>query len=193
MKSIKYFLYLILLTSIHITCLGQSILDALPDTSQQYNFPIQEIMNEEVTTGTRQISSIMESPVSISVITKEDIEKYGYNSLQEALARVSEVFVHYSGHNHDTDFRGFFSNNTQRRVLYLLDGIKLNDQFNFGDFYADVVQSLHNVEKIEVIRGSGASLYGNNSVLGVVNIITKKATEKAFSKVYLENNNFPCI
>ncbi|MCS6834358.1 MAG: hypothetical protein NZ521_12345, partial [Flammeovirgaceae bacterium] len=51
--------------------------------------------------------------------------------------------------------------------------------FHFGDFYADIFNDLSNVERIEVIRGPGASLYGNNSVLGVVNIITKDVAEGA--------------
>jgi outer membrane receptor protein involved in Fe transport len=133
---------------------------------------------QTVITATKKEEKLSDAPASMTVITAEDIRRYGYRSLPEALARVPEVYVHYQGHNEGANFRGFFANNVSRRVLYLLNGMKLNDRFHFGDFYPDVISDLTNVERIEVIRGPGASLYGNNSVLGVVNIITKQATEK---------------
>jgi len=63
-------------------------------------------------------------------------------------------------------------------VLYLQDGKKLNDYFHFGEFYSDVFTDMERIEKIEVIKGPGAALYGNNSITGVVNVITRELTKK---------------
>lgn len=168
----------------------QNIQDYLlsEDLSKSYNFNIYKGGEEEqvketlklfqqeqyVISATKTKILIQDTPAAMSVITDEEIKKYNYKSLEEALARVPEVYTHYNGHNFSSDFRGFFVNNIERRVLYLLDGMKLNDRFHFGDFYPDTISDLDFVERIEVIRGPGAALYGNNSVLGVVNIITKK-------------------
>lgn len=128
--------------------------------------------NQPVVAANRTRVRLDEAPASITIITREDIQRYGYQSLDQALARVPEVYTHYLGHNVSADFRGFWTNNLERRVLYLLNGNRLNDRFHFGDFFPDVLQDLSNVERIEILRGPGAALYGSVAVLGVVNVVT---------------------
>lgn len=144
---------------------------------------LEELLNVKVVTATRSEARLSDAPAAMTVITRADIEKYGYRNLAEALARVPEVSVHYQGHNTTADFRGFWANNVARRVLYLLDGQRLNDRFHFGDFEPDVIGDLSDVERIEVIRGPGAALYGSVAVLGVVNIITRKPPEAKASMI----------
>ena len=134
---------------------------------------LEELLNIEVTTATKTAVKLSDVPAALTVITKQDIQKYGYRNLAEALARVPEVYMHYQGHNHGVDFRGFYVNNNPRRVLLLINGHRANDRFHFGDFEADIINDLSDVERIEIIRGPGAALYGSVAVLGVVNIITK--------------------
>jgi iron complex outermembrane receptor protein len=134
---------------------------------------LEELLNIEVTTATKTAVKLSDVPAALTVITKQDIQKYGYRNLAEALARVPEVYMHYQGHNNGVDFRGFYINNNPRRVLFLINGHRVNDRFHFGDFEADIINDLSDVERIEVIRGTGAALYGSVAVLGVVNVITK--------------------
>lgn len=129
----------------------------------------------QVVTASRIKENLRDAPASITVITREDIERYGYRNLAELLARVPEVYTHYTGNNFDTDFRGFFTNNTRRNVLFLVNGHRINERFHFGDFYADVIGDLNNVERVEILRGPGGALYGSVAVQGVVNIITRNA------------------
>lgn len=163
------------------------------DIDDLFSLSLDEFVNLEVTIATKQVTKLKDSPASLTIITKAEIEKYGYTSLEEALSRVPEVYTHYNGNNFSADFRGFFTNNLERRVLYMLDGVVLNDRFHFGDFYPDVFSDLDNIERIEIIRGPGAALYGNNSVLGVVNIISKankqKGTSLAVTADYLKKNS----
>jgi len=72
----------------------------------------------QVVTASRLKENLSDAPASITVITREEIERYGYRNLAELLARVPEVYTHYTGNNYDTDFRGFFTNNTRRNVLF---------------------------------------------------------------------------
>jgi outer membrane receptor protein involved in Fe transport len=142
-----------------------------------YDLSLEDLMNLEVVTATKSLVKVADAPAAMTVVTAEDIKRYGYRDLSEALARVPEVYTRYEGHNFGSDFRGFFANNTRRQVLYLLNGHRINDRFHFGDFYPDVIGDLSDVERIEVLRGPGAALYGNNAILGVVNIITRDAGE----------------
>ena len=120
-----------------------------------------------------------EAPADVTVISREQIRRSGFRNLTEALNFVPQVYTHWVGQNWSSDFRGLFVNNQiERRVLYLQDGKKLNDYFHFGEFYSDVYTDMERIEKIEVIKGPGAALYGNNSITGVVNIITRKPTKK---------------
>lgn len=120
-----------------------------------------------------------EAPADVTVITREQIRRSGFRNLTEALNFVPQIYTHWVGQNWSSDFRGLYVNNQiERRVLYLQDGKKLNDYFHFGEFYSDVYTDMERIEKIEVIKGPGAALYGNNSITGVVNIITRKPTKK---------------
>jgi len=136
--------------------------------------PVAEKEEETVTTATRSEMHLNDAPASMTIITQADIAQYGYRNLSDALKSVPEVYTHFTGYSTSADFRSFWVNQFQRRTLYLLDGVKMNDRFHFGDFESDIVGDLSNVERIEVIRGTGAAVYGTVSVLGVVNIITKK-------------------
>ncbi len=163
-----------------VASLGVLLAAAAPASSQDADgeryreMSLEELLQIKITTATKTAVSLREAPAALTVITRADIQRYGYRTLNEALARVPEVHSHYEGYLTAADFRGLWSYDIQRRVLYLLDGRRLNDPLHTGDFEPDVIGDLSNVERIEVIRGPGAALYGTVAVLGVVNIITRK-------------------
>jgi outer membrane receptor for ferrienterochelin and colicin len=119
---------------------------------------------------------ITEAPSEVTVITRDEIQKYGYRTLAEILRSVRDFYVTYDrnygyigvrGFNRPGDFGG--------RILLLVDGHRLNEPlydsaFNMTDFIVDVDL----IERVEVIRGPGSSLYGNNAFFAVINVITRK-------------------
>jgi outer membrane receptor protein involved in Fe transport len=147
----------------------------MPNAKSLDDLSLEDLLNVPIVTATKTAVKITDVPAASSVITRQDILRYGYRNLSEALARIPEAYTHYEGHNFNTDFRGFWANNTARRTLYLVNGHRVNDRFHFGDFYPDVIGDLQDVERIEVIRGPGAALYGSVALLGVVNVITRDA------------------
>jgi vitamin B12 transporter len=150
--------------------LGAGIaLAAVPDT------PTREI----VVTATRVPTPVLDIPAGVSVIDRQTIEERGYVTLTDALSAIPGVRVSQSGGaggNASIFVRGTNSN----AVLVLRDGMPINDAsdasgaFNFG------VDTLADVERIEVIRGPMAALYGSGAIGGVINLISRQGHEPGF-------------
>ena len=131
---------------------------------------------EIVVTATRVPTPVLDIPAGVSVIDRQAIEQRGYTTLTEALSAVPGIRVSQSGGpggNASVFVRGTNSN----AVLVLRDGMPLNDAsdssgaFNFG------VDTLADVERIEVIRGPMAALYGSGAIGGVINLISRQGHE----------------
>jgi len=134
---------------------------------------------ELVVTATRIPTAVLDIPAGVTVIDRQTIEQRGYTTLTDALAAVPGVHVSQSGGpggNASVFVRGTNSN----AVLVLRDGMPLNDPsdssgaFNFG------VDTLADVERIEVIRGPMAALYGSGAIGGVINLISRQGHEQGF-------------
>jgi vitamin B12 transporter len=135
--------------------------------------PTQEI----VVTATRIPTPVVDIPAGVTVIDRQTIDERGYTTLTDALSAVPGVRVSQSGGpggNASVFVRGTDSNH----VLVLRDGMPLNDAsdssgaFNFG------VDTLADVERIEVIRGPMAALYGSGAIGGVINLISRQGHEQ---------------
>ena len=127
---------------------------------------------EVVVTATRTEKSIADTPGDVHVVTKEDIETRNIRAADEAINDVPGVFDRRGKGLLDTQaqiaLRGIPGAN---RTLILLDGVPINDAYTGAVMWTGF--SPGSVEKIEVVQGPFASLYGGNAMGGVVNIITK--------------------
>ena len=136
---------------------------------------IEQLAALEVTTATKQPERLLDTAAAIHLITGEDILRSGVTTLPDALRLAPGVIVNQSDANRwAVGIRGFadiFSKN----VLVLIDGRSLYTPLVGGVHWAiqDVPLSL--IDRIEVIRGPGASVWGANAVNGVINVITKRA------------------
>src|SRR4029079_3404557 len=115
------------------------------------------------------------APAAVYVLSNEDIKRSGATSIPEALRLVPGVQVaRGSTSGCAISVRGFNSA-LANKLLVLMDGREVYDAL-FSGVYWDIQDTpLEDIERIEVIRGPGASLWGANAVNGVINIITKKA------------------
>lgn len=129
------------------------------------------LMEEVVVTATRTEKKIDEAPASVTVITREDIERNNYKTIDEAVGREAGVFVRRGRGLTETvpsmTIRGM---NGGDRILVLKNGLPLNSGYDGSTPWNDF--NMGNVERIEVSRGPGSSLYGGNAMGGVINIIT---------------------
>ena len=134
-------------------------------------------LQEVVSTVSRQKSTVGKSPAAVFVISNEMIRRSGARSIPEVLRMAPGVQVHRVDSNKwAISIRGFlgrFSN----KLLVQIDGRSVYTPL-FAGVYWDVQDVLlEDVERIEVIRGPGATVWGANAVNGVINVITKKAKD----------------
>lgn len=131
------------------------------------------------------------APAVATVITAEDLDSVGATTLSEALALVPGVNVLYRSQGNHFIFRGVRSDsNFNPDWLLMIDGIPQND-VGLGNqrlFIGEV--PLQNIDRIEVIRGPGSSLYGTDAFAGVVNIITKRPTNVRNTEARLRVGSF---
>lgn len=138
---------------------------------------LEELANLRVTTATLRSERLSEAPASIFVITAEDIRRSGARSITEALRLAPNLEVaQVSATSYAISARGF-QNVITNKLLVLLDGRTLYTTVLSGVLWDAQDVMLEDVERIEVISGPGAALFGANAFTGVINIITKRAAQ----------------
>ena len=138
---------------------------------------IEQLMNESVTSVSRKETLLNESPTAISVITGDDIRRLGITSIPEALRLVPGLDVaRVSANQWAISSRGF---NLQyaNKLLVMMDGRSVYTPSFGGVIWDAQDMMLEDLERIEVIRGPGATLWGANAVNGVINITSKSAKD----------------
>ena len=140
---------------------------------------LEELANYEVSAATKSMMKLSQTPGSVSVIGYEQIKNSAAQTIPELLRLVPGVNVRWNPMVQTIDIRGFGSNPFTSRVLLLIDGIPYNSWNKGGfpqqpgfDFF-----NLANVKHLEVIRGAGSALYGENALSGVINIVTLSGEE----------------
>ncbi|HLA84690.1 MAG TPA: TonB-dependent receptor [Thermoguttaceae bacterium] len=134
-------------------------------------------MGTEVTSVSRQTSTIGQSPAAVFVITNEMIRRSGYRTVPDLLRLAPGVKVaKISSNSWAIGIRGQQSR-FSKLLLVMIDGRSIYNPV-FGGVFWDMQDLLfEDIERIEVIRGPGGTIWGANAVDGVINIITKKASE----------------
>jgi iron complex outermembrane recepter protein len=138
---------------------------------------IEELLRESVSLASRKETSVLRTPAAISVLTGDDIRRLGITSLPEALRFVAGMNVaRINAHAWAISARGF-QGLLSDKVLVMIDGRAIYQFQSPGVFWEDNDILLENVERIEVVRGPGATLWGANAVNGVVNVVTRHAED----------------
>lgn len=138
---------------------------------------LEELMEIEVTSAAKRAQKLEETPAAVFVITREDIRRSGATTIADLLRMVPGVHVaRANSESYALSVRGF-SEQYANKLLVLMDGRTVYSPIFSGVFWERVDDILEDIERIEVIRGPGASLWGANAVNGIINIITRKAAD----------------
>ena len=125
-----------------------------------------------VVTATRVPSKVEDIPAGVTVIDRKTIEERGYVTLVDALTAVPGLHVAQSG-GPGSQASVFVRGTNSNHVLVLVDGVPMNDPADPGGAFNFGVDTLADVERIEIVRGPMSSLYGSGAIGGVINVITK--------------------
>ena len=151
-----------------------------PGRSQQNplkNLSLEELGNIEVTTVSKEPEEVWNTPAAIYVITQEDIQRSGATNIPEALRLAPGVEVaRITSGEYAIGIRGFNSR-LSRSVLVLIDGRTVYSTFTAGTYWETQDVLMKDIDRIEVIRGPGGTIWGPNAVNGVINIITKNTKD----------------
>ena len=183
MKNSLPKILLLLTTGISFRAFGQE------DSSTMHSYEtmsLKDLLNVKIVSASRQTESLLDAPLSASVLTRAEIERAGCTSIMEALRLVPGMIVREeSNGNYDVELRGLdnvppnapFDVTSNTTTLVMIDNRPVYSYLRGGTFWETLPVALSDVERIEVIRGPSAALYGPNAVNGVINIITRQATK----------------
>ncbi len=141
------------------------------------DFDLSELMQVKVISVTKKPQELADSAAAVFVISSDDIRRSGVTSIPDALRMAPGLHVARISSNKwaitSRGFNGFFAN----KLLVLMDGRSIYTPAFSGVYWDCQDYLLEDIDRIEVIRGPGAAMWGANAVNGVINIITKKATD----------------
>ena len=141
------------------------------------NLSLEELSQIEVTTPSKEPTRASQTPAAVYVITGEDIRRSGVTSIPEALRLAPGVEVaRIDSSKWSIGIRGFGSRLT-RSVLVLIDGRTVFTPLFDGTYWEVQDTMMEDIDRIEVIRGPGGTIWGPNAVNGVINVITKPARD----------------
>ena len=139
--------------------------------------PLDQLLETPISTAAKYDQQMSHVAASVTVITAEEIERYGWTTLAEVLESVRGFYITYDRNYTYVGLRGIGRpTDYNNRLLLLLDGVALNDPLIGKAMVGDeLALDLGTVEKIEIVRGPGSALYGTHAMLAVINVITKNA------------------
>ena len=158
-----------------IAALHWPVLGLAASANDLFDLSIEELVNLEVTSVSHKAERLVDTTSAVFVITQDDIQRHGIRSIPDALRLAPGLSVLQIDANKwaigSRGFTGRFSN----KLLVLMDGRLLYTP-SFSGVFWDVQDTLiEEVDRIEVIRGPGATVWGTNAVNGVINIITRRS------------------
>jgi iron complex outermembrane receptor protein len=158
----------------------QAHADPQPDQDLM-SMQIEDLARVQVYSASRHLEDARKAPSSVSIITAEEIRKYGWRTLGDALRTLRGFYTSYDRQYTYLGVRGFMRpGDYNSRVLLLVNGHRLNENvYGSAPIGAEFPLDLDLVDHIEVVRGPGSSLFGTNAVFAVINVITREpAMEK---------------
>ncbi|HVM94050.1 MAG TPA: TonB-dependent receptor [Terriglobales bacterium] len=140
---------------------------------------LEDLANTKVYTASRHLEQARQAPSAVTVITSDEIARFGWRTLGDVQNGVRGFYTAY-----DRDYTYLGVRGIQRpgdynaRILLMINGHRVNDNiYDSAAFGTEFTFSLDLIDRIEIVRGPSSSLFGSNAVFGVINIITRRPPE----------------
>ncbi len=143
---------------------------------QEAPSPLDDLLNARINAAAKYEQPVRDVPASVTIITAEEIERYGFETLADALRSIRGLYTSYDRNYVSLGVRGFSRlSDYNNRLLVLIDGHPINEPvFGSAAVGTDLVLDLYAVERIEFVRGPSSVMYGTGAMFGVVNVVMKR-------------------
>ena len=144
--------------------------------------PIEDLVKVQVETvygASKFIENVGDAPASVTIVTAQEIQAYGYRTLADVLESVRGFYVIYDRNYTYVGVRGFSRpSDYNARILFLIDGHRENDNIFDGAYVGtEFPVDIEMIDHIEIIRGPGSAVYGTGAFAAVINVITKRGRD----------------
>lgn len=156
--------------------LAQEEKESKTKPTELFEIPLNELLNIKITTANRTPEKISDIPASVVVITREEIEAYGYRTLTEIMENIPGLYAidDYGEYGANFGVRGFWSGVPNDNMIILVNGVnQVNDIWSNYPLNKISIP-VEAIDRIEVIRGPMSVIYGNGAFYGVINIFTNE-------------------
>jgi iron complex outermembrane receptor protein len=163
-----------------------------PSDLDLMSMKLEDLTRVQVYSASRHLEDARKAPSSVSIITAEDIRKYGWRTLAEALRSLRGFYTSNNRQYTYLGVRGFMRpGDNNPRILLLVNGHRLNDNiYDTAAIGTDFPLDLDLIDHIEVVRGPGSSLFGGNAIFGVINVITRAPGRRATAETSGDAGSF---
>jgi outer membrane receptor for ferrienterochelin and colicins len=177
--------------AICMICLSFTSYGQEKDSIILYDFSLDELMNLRIETAAKHTQTISDIPASIVIITRQDIESQGWQTIEEVLSNVPGLhmlndYLWFGSDNYGV--RGFYSTGSFNTMIVMVNGITQKEDWYNSFPLTKVNVPVEAIDRIEVIRGPMSVVYGNNAFLGAINIVTNQSLNSRTGIVGIGSN-----
>lgn len=187
MKSVKYYFDLLIVQLLF--CVFPTMIISGELSSNYFNMSLQDLMDVEVvlTTAGKTPEKIADIPASVVLVDREDIERFGYRSIEEILNNIPGLYPtnDYSWDGQNYGVRGFWSGVVNRHMIIMVNGVNQVNDFQSNFPVTGINVPVEAIDRIEVIRGPMSVIYGTGAFFGVINIVTNEQSDIVEEKTKL--------
>jgi outer membrane receptor protein involved in Fe transport len=142
---------------------------------------VDELFDMIISTAGKKEEKVAEIPSSVRVITRDDIQKYGYRSLAEILENVPGLYAIDNLYMFGPSFgvRGFWNDQENSNIIFMVDGIRQTFEYFGSNPLTKIVVPVEAIDRIEIVKGPMSVMYGSGAFFGAINIITDHTSKES--------------
>jgi outer membrane receptor for ferrienterochelin and colicins len=162
------------------------------DARDLIRLSIEDLARVRLSTASRHLEDPRKAPSAVTVIDGEEISRYGWRTLGDLLRSVTGFYTAYDRTYTYVGVRGFLqSGDYNARVLLLIDGHRVNENvYDSALIGTEFPLDLSLIDRVEIVRGPGSSLFGTNAELAVINVFTRRPEGRTTVEAAAEDGSF---